>query len=304
MKTNPQIISVSRRTDIPAFYAPWFMNRLRAGFCLYPNPLYRATVHRVSLLPEDVLGFVFWTRHAVPMLPHLDELERFGRPFYFSCTLLGYPRAIDPGSPDVPTALAALRALSARIGPSRVIWRYDPIVFARGLDSAWHVDNFCRLADALCGVVRHVVVSIADPYARTRRRLGTADDGVVYDPEAYIDLVRLLAAEARLRGLILQSCAEIELGPDVARGGCVDGDLLLAMGAGSASGTRFRLHGQRAGCLCHRSVDIGVNDTCGFGCSYCYATADPVVACDRLRRHDPAWTSIIGDLDFGARRGR
>jgi hypothetical protein len=33
-----RIISVSRRTDIPAFYAPWFLNRLREGFAGYVNP--------------------------------------------------------------------------------------------------------------------------------------------------------------------------------------------------------------------------------------------------------------------------
>ena len=34
----PVIISASRSTDIPAFYARWFINRLKAGYCIWYNP--------------------------------------------------------------------------------------------------------------------------------------------------------------------------------------------------------------------------------------------------------------------------
>jgi len=37
------IISASRRTDIPAFFARWLINRLREGFCWVPNPFNPAT---------------------------------------------------------------------------------------------------------------------------------------------------------------------------------------------------------------------------------------------------------------------
>jgi len=76
------IISASRRTDIPAFYAAWFINRVRAGYCAVPNPFNHKQVSYVSLHPQDVEVIVFWTRHARPLIPHLKELDQSG---YRSC---------------------------------------------------------------------------------------------------------------------------------------------------------------------------------------------------------------------------
>ncbi|MCW8835905.1 MAG: DUF1848 domain-containing protein, partial [Rhodospirillales bacterium] len=55
------IISASYKTDIPAFYGRWFMNRLRAGHCKTINP-YGGQVSTVPLDRDAVDGFVFWTR--------------------------------------------------------------------------------------------------------------------------------------------------------------------------------------------------------------------------------------------------
>src|SRR4051812_49265124 len=87
------IVSASYRTDIPAFYAAWFMARLRAGFCAIANP-YGGGTHRLSLAPEAVEGFVFWTRNLRPLLRHLDEIRRVA-PFTVQFTLTGYPRALE-----------------------------------------------------------------------------------------------------------------------------------------------------------------------------------------------------------------
>ena len=97
------IISASRRTDIPAFYSEWFMNRIRAGYCTVPNPFNRNQVSMVSLKPEDVDVIVFWTRNPRPLFPHLAELDQRGYRYYFQYTVLDNPRAIDPKSPPVET---------------------------------------------------------------------------------------------------------------------------------------------------------------------------------------------------------
>ena len=57
------IISASRRTDIPAFYAKWMVHRLREGYCTVPNPCNRNQVSSISLCAEDVEVIVFWTRN-------------------------------------------------------------------------------------------------------------------------------------------------------------------------------------------------------------------------------------------------
>lgn len=162
-KSKPRIISASRRTDIPAFYAEWFMNRVRAGYCVYPNPLYPTKSYRVSLLPNDVLGIVFWTRHPAPLIPSLDSLNKAGFTYYFQYTITGYPRSIELRTPPIDVATKTFIELSRQIGPERVIWRYDPIILNRDLGKDWHRDNFSRIADAVGGATMRVVVSVIDP---------------------------------------------------------------------------------------------------------------------------------------------
>jgi len=82
-----RIVSASRRTDIPAFYGKWFMNRVRAGWCAVPNPFNSKQVSRIEFDPGDTL-LVFWTRWAAPFLRATDELTRLGYRFYFQYTLI------------------------------------------------------------------------------------------------------------------------------------------------------------------------------------------------------------------------
>ena len=298
-----RVISASRRTDIPAFYAPWFMSRLRAGFCVYPNPLYTHKFYRVSLRIQDVLGIVFWTRHATPLVPHLQELDAGGFTYYIQYTVVGYPRTIDLRSPPLETAMKAFTDLSSRVGPERVIWRYDPIILNQELTVPWHHENFRRIADALSHATRRVVVSVVDPYVRTQRRIGTADDGVLYAPDAYSEVLEMIVTEARARNLSVQSCAEGSVHLEgITPGSCVDAALLYSL-SGRAIPPRLRLHKQRDGCLCHMSVDIGVNDSCGFGCQYCYATRSHEKAMATLKRHRPEWTCITQDVEMDAPGG-
>ena len=120
------IISVSRRTDVPAFYAPWWMNRLRVGSVSYPNP-YSGKMHTVSLRPEDVHSIVFWSKHYAPLFPYLDEMEEQGYRFYCHYTITGAPRELEPHVPRWEEAAQVFGELARRIGPRQVLWRFDPI---------------------------------------------------------------------------------------------------------------------------------------------------------------------------------
>ena len=83
MKDKPMhVISASRRTDIPAFHADWFMKRIRSGMVGVVSPFGRG-ISEISLVPEDVSAIVFWTKNAAPILEHLSELQRKGYCFTF-----------------------------------------------------------------------------------------------------------------------------------------------------------------------------------------------------------------------------
>lgn len=252
-------------------------------------------VHRVDLRPEAVAGIVFWTRNARPLLPHLDALDSAGYAYYFLYTVIGYPRSIDPRCPTTDSAVRTFAALSQRLGPERVIWRYDPVLHAHPhVSAAWHRENFAALLERLCGRTRTVILSAVDPYPQARRRATEGHQTVSYDPETYSGLLAWMAGKAHAAGLRVQTCAEPRLAVHGAEPGrCVDAELLAAISGRPVSQARHKL---RSGCLCHRSTDIGVANTCGFGCTYCYANTDHGLAQQRLRDHDPSWTSLVGNL--------
>ncbi len=287
------IISASRRTDIPALYAPWFMERIRAGYCLVPNPYNRKQVSRVSLAPDDVEVIVFWTRDPRPLLPHLPELDERGYRYYFQFTLTGYPARLEPGLPQPERLLDAFLSLSRQVGPDRVLWRYDPILLCDLTDAAFHLQHFRQLSAALSGATRRVTISLFDPYPQALRRLRQAGvelaqaEGI---DAALADLLRALAATAGERGMEIVSCAEPhDLSPyGIRPGKCID-DAYIARVFGLAV-TSAKDRYQRPACGCVASKDIGMYGTCTHGCLYCYANAGRLPA---GAYHDPHGAALL-----------
>jgi len=291
------IISASRRTDIPAFYGEWFLGRLGRGFCLVPNPFNTRQVARVSLLREDVDAFVFWTRDPRPFTMALDELDGRDYPYVVLFTLTGYGSPLEPHAPPVLEALAAFRELSDRIGPGRVVWRYDPLVLGPGLGPPAHLRRFNELARELEGSTSRVIVSMVDLYRKTLRRLAALDggSGFIVDParDPKLDeLVAGMATAARAHGMDLVTCAEEnDFTTSGARpGACVDGDALHRLFGVRVAGTD---RGQRRHCRCAPSRDIGMTDSCLHGCAYCYATRSHELAVRRHALHDPIGDSLL-----------
>ena len=292
------IISASRRTDIPAFYAEWMVRRLREGYCTVANPFNRNQVTRISLKPEDVDAIVFWTRNPRPLMPYLDELDSRGYRYYFQFTILGYPREIDAKSPPAATAVETFCELAERLGPKRVIWRYDPIVFSGMTSPAFHEENFQRLAESLKGHTRRVVVSIVDMYRKIEKRMkkleGTEAAVRPCDAGDFGPLMRRLAELARENDMEIVSCAEeVDLRPfGILPGKCVD-DRVIAEALGiECPGTKDPT--QRKACGCVVSRDIGMYESCLFGCRYCYATKSFDQAKLNFDSHDPDSPSMLG----------
>jgi hypothetical protein len=299
------IISASRRTDIPAFYAEWFINRIRAGYCTVPNPFNQKQISKVTLHPEDVDVIVFWTRNPKPFFPYLDELDQRGFRYYFQYTLLGYPREIDTKSPDRDAALSIFRELANRVGPDRMIWRYDPIVFSQLTGASYHTENYTQIATALNGYTFRSVISVMDMYAKFRKRIVKLNQegvGIVaYDgakSQRFEDLMQTFVRTATENRMQIQSCAE-ELDLTVygiQPGKCVDDEFIQAT-FGIEVGHQ-KDPGQRKACGCVVSRDIGIYDSCQFGCQYCYATGNFVRAKENYEQHDPKSPSLIGWYDL------
>jgi hypothetical protein len=291
------IVSASRRTDIPAFYGDWFLHRLDAGYCLVPNPFNHKQVSRIGMRRSDVDVFVFWTRNPRPFSAALDELGRRSYPYVVLFTLTGYGPPVEPHAPDAEEAVSAFRALARRVGPERVVWRYDPVVLGAGLGPSAHLERFGTLARELEGSTVRVVTSMVDLYRKTVRRLSAVHGGSGYliDPvtEPEIDtLVATMATVAADRGMELVTCAEEHdfTAAGARPGACIDGDWLNRL---FGLGVTGKDRGQRQHCRCAPSRDIGMHDTCLHGCEYCYATRSHELALKRHALHDPEGEALV-----------
>lgn len=285
-----QVISVSRRTDIPAFYAAWFLNRLRAGFARYRTP-FGGQSYEVSLRPEAVLAFVFWSRNYRPLLPYLPDLEKQGYDGYFHFTLTGLGPPLEPAAPPVPETIAVFEILAERYSPKHVLWRFDPMILSKQIPAAETLARFDSLARQLSGYTERCYVSFVDFYHKTERNLRLlAKEGVqCYDPaaEEKVALLRQLVDIGQQAHIQLRACCESDLltVPGVTQAHCVDAALLAELFP-----EKFHALKQtptRAGCGCFASRDIGAYNTCIAGCAYCYANANHQTALANYQRHDP-----------------
>lgn len=282
------IISVSRRTDIPALYAPWLMNRLREGYVLVPHPRNSKRLSRVRLSPEVVDCFVFWSKNPSPLMEHLGELEAWGVSFYFTFTLTPYGHELEPGLPPKEKLLDTFRRLSEALGPRRVDWRYDPIVLDPAHPVSYHLERFAEYSEKLHMHTTRCILSFLDPYAHLHGRF------LPPNPEQIRQIASGFSKIAGSYGLPLFTCCEMaDLSPwGIKHGACIDPGKIEELLGCSLKAPKDT--GQREHCGCIQSVDIGVYDTCTAGCAYCYATRRPSAALAGAKVHDPASPMLTG----------
>ncbi len=239
-----------------------------------------------------------------PSCEDLAEVRRRRFPFVLQMTVTGYPRALDASTIAADQAIAQFKEIAKRFGSAVPVWRYDPVLVSSLTDGAWHEQNFARIAGALRGSTDEAVVSFTQFYAKTKANLtkAAAEHGFTWrdpDPAEKRALLQRLAAIAAENGMTLTLCTQPDLagnGIDAAR--CIDGRRLSRI-AGSEIAAKEK--GNRPGCLCAESRDIGAYDSCVQGCAYCYAVRSPAAALQRRRRHDPAGEMLIPPAEAAVR---
>lgn len=284
------IISASYKTDIPAFYAEWFLDLLDAGFCKMVNPFYSSQVSTIPLSRDKVDGFVFWTRNIGPFMEALRIVHERGYPFIIQHSITGYPKELEHAVIAAEKSMNNLKIVAEKYGPKVAVWRYDPIVFTSLTTEDFHRKNFERLAHQLQGVTDEVTVSFANIYKKTDRNMSAAarvSHFTWYDPDAETKkaLLRDLVQIAHSAGMRISLCSQPELlVPGAQKARCIDGARLTAI---SGIPFKVKMKGKRPGCTCHDSRDIGEYDTCPHGCVYCYANTNKTRATKRHKEHDP-----------------
>ena len=295
----PVIVSASRRTDIPAFHAEWFVRRLQAGYVKWTNP-FNGRSQYVSLARTRAV--VFWTKNPRPLLPHLAELDRRGIGYYFQFTLNDYEaEGLEPGVPPLLERIATFRELAQTIGKAKVVWRADPLLLADGLDVDRLMERVARIGERVHPWTEKLVIAFADieRYAKVRNRLRKFRWGCrELLPEEMRAFAERLIIAARAWGFAIATCAEAidltDLG--IGQNKCIDDKLLERVFSHDEELMRFlgpanvrdglKDKGQRKECGCVVSKDIGTYDTCPHACRYCYAiSSETAVDAAAKRQH-------------------
>jgi hypothetical protein len=294
----PHVISASRRTDIPAFYADWFVRRLKAGSAIVLQP-YSGRPARVSLLPGEVSAIVFWSKNYGPLLSRLEPIERTTKNLFFHFTITGNT-ALELAVPDHRDAIRDYCYLAERYAPEQIIWRFDPLCITDRLSYEEHEERFARCAELLQGSAKRCIISFVHPYKKVLTNLTKYSDHNLVDLpcERKREYAQRLTKRAALYGITLFACSDDALlAENIHKASCIDGRSLSEL---FGVPIETRQASSRKECGCTRSIDIGAYNTCGHGCLYCYANADKDRARAAMLRHDPSWNSLGKQVEESA----
>lgn len=286
------IIQTGMRTDIPAFYPEWLMNRIQEGFVFVRNPYNFTQVTQYSLSPEVVDLMAFCTKNPAPMFPFMDRLMAYGQ--YWFVTITPYGKDMEPNVPDTSEVLKSFQILSDIVGIDRIGWRYDPILIDATHTVEWHRSEFEKMAAALSGYTRTCVISFIDIYKKVQRNFPEAK---AVSPKDRIIIGKALIEIAARYGMTIRPCAE---GDDLAAYGADCSGCMTVATFEKALQNRLvipkRPINQRNGaCACVLGVDIGAYDTCGHLCKYCYANTEAAIVKENMRKHNPNSPFLIGE---------
>lgn len=284
------IINTGSRTDIPAYYSEWFYNRIKEGYVCVRNLYYPSQVQRFRLSPEVVDCLVFCTKNPKPMLPRLEELASFRQ--FWGVTITPYGKEIEPNVPDKEKVMDSLICLSEQVGVNAVSWRYDPIFISEKYSVEFHIEAFEHMAQKMNGYVDNCVISFIDLYEKTKRNFPGVQAVCKADRER---LAEEFVCIGKKYGITIRSCCEgtelARFGVDVS--GCMTQPVIERAIGGSLQVPKSK-KSVREGCECLLGNDIGMYNTCGHACVYCYANYDNETVKQNCRLHQVDSPFLIG----------
>jgi len=283
-----RIISVSRRTDVPAFYGDWFMARLKEGFAGVVNP-FGGQRHIVSLKPHDVVCFVFWSKNFAPFLENLEAIDQMGYKFYFNYTVTSLPSVFE-SNVEKHTSIEILKQLSQMYSPRHINWRFDPIIISSICYRDFYVNAFEELAGEFEGYVERCYFSFVVNYGKVVRNFAEFEKShslEIFDCDSdfKIDLANELAAIAEHHRIQMFSCCgDYLVNERIKKSHCIDGRIIEDLF--SLDDFAYSHKPTRNQCGCTESTDIGTYDTCPHGCIYCYANMNKPKALEASENYD------------------
>lgn len=283
------ILFASGRTDIPAFYSNWFINRVKAGFVDVRNPFNQKLVSRIYFSDVDLI--MFCSKNPLPMI---NKLKMLKVPVLFHVTITSYGKDVEPNIPDKRLIIEGVKKLSLVLGIDNVVVRYDPIFLSDKYNVDYHIKAFDKLCKNLNGYVNKIIVSFMDEYKNVRSNKNILKYRA-FTREDYKKIGEAFSKSAMDNGMSVQTCFEDE---DLTQYGFVKGECLSHELAYILTGKKFKSSNVRKEkkCECVQMVDIGDYNSCMHMCKYCYANYDEKAVSSNFERHDDNSSLLIGSI--------
>lgn len=285
------ILSIDFRTDIPAFYNEWLINRFNEGFVMFRNPASPNMVHKIILDNKHIEGIMWCSKDYLPILHDLKNItDKF--PSIFHYTITGYGKDIEPGVPNLEQSIYTFKELSQRYGKEKVIWRFDPIFYCKDFGEEQTLERFEKICKELHNYTDRVVVNFVSPYEKVKRHL---PEMVTMQPLMKKILLLNMYDICQKYNFKLQTCGNGLQFKDlqgIEVTGCLDEHALNLIGIYPKSKNKAT----EWGCLCYPNTSIGEYNTCLHKCKYCYASSDFDKCDENFKMHDPKSPLLIGHL--------
>lgn len=285
------ILNVSGRTDIVAFYTPWFINRLKEGYVDVKNPFNPKLISRINFANVDAI--IFCTKNPLPILPHLEKIEK---PILFHITLTPYLKDIEPNLPPKKEVIEGIKKVSQIVGKDNTYVRYDPIFINDKYTIDYHIKMFERMCKSLDGYIEHIIISFLDNYKNVRKNIKILTPKTL-TKEDYKRIGENFARITKNHNMTVQTCFEEE---NLVEYGFIQEDCLGIELAKKITGKeKHKKWKARAGgkCNCVEMVDIGAYNTCSHFCKYCYANYDEKEVKRNQQKHNRTSSLLIGTIE-------
>ncbi|MCF0187761.1 MAG: DUF1848 domain-containing protein, partial [Bacteroidaceae bacterium] len=238
----PEIISASRSTDIPAFYADWFFHRLKIGYSAWTNP-FNGVKSYVSY--QNTRFIVFWSKNPEPLLKHLDYLDEQGIKCYVHYTLNDYEaERLERGVPPLAQRIDTFKRLVERLGFGGVIWRFDPLMLTDTIDIDALLAKIENIGDQLKGYTEKLVFSFADIASYRKVKANLERNHINYKEwtkEQMLDFGARLVELNKKKGwnYTLATCGEAADLDGIEHNHCIDDALIIRRAYNDAALMRF-----------------------------------------------------------------
>lgn len=288
------IINTGMRTDIPAFYSKWFLNRIKEGYVYVRNPYNKSAVTKYILDPKVVDCLAFCTKNPHPLIKHLDELKKYNQ-FWF-VTITPYLKDLEPNVPDKRQVIEDFKILSKTLGKHSVALRYDPIIITEKYSVEYHIKCFEKLLESLKGYTEDCTISFVDLYDKLKKN---APEIKEVSKEDQIKIAKAFKEIGDKNNIVIHGCCEKEdlkdYGIDIT--GCMSKEIVEKAVKRKLVVPKQNI--KREGCSCLLGNDIGAYNTCMHLCKYCYANYSKALVKLNYLKHDENSPMIIGNVNNG-----